>query len=65
MTARLRKLIGLFAILAFVVVYAVVVVLIAERLPDSRAVEWLFYVVAGLAWGLPILPLISWMNRGR
>ncbi|MBA4792779.1 DUF2842 domain-containing protein [Phenylobacterium sp.] len=65
MTARVRKLIGLFAILAFVVFYAVAVVAIAERLPDNRAIEWIFYVVAGLAWGVPILPLISWMNRGR
>ena len=65
MTARVRKLIGLFAILACVVFYAVAGVVVAERLPDNRAVEWIFYIVAGLAWGVPILPLISWMNRGR
>jgi len=65
MTARVRKLIGLFAILAFVVFYAVAIVAIAERLPDNRPVQWIFYIVAGLAWGVPILPLISWMNRGR
>ena len=65
MSARQRKLIGMFAILAFVAVYAVAAVAIGERLPDNVAIQALFYGVVGLAWGVPILPLISWMNRGR
>ncbi len=65
MSARQRKLIGMFAILAFVTAYAVAAVAIGERLPDHIAVQVLFYGVVGLAWGVPILPLISWMNRGR
>jgi hypothetical protein len=65
MSARQRKLIGMFAILAFVAVYAVAAVAIGERLPDNVAIQVLFYGIVGLAWGVPILPLISWMNRGR
>ena len=65
MPARLRKLIGLFGILVFVTAYAVAASKIAERLPDNLAVQAVFYIVVGLAWGVPILPLISWMNRGR
>jgi hypothetical protein len=65
MSARLRKLIGLFGILAFVTAYALIASKIADHLPDNFAVQTVFYLVAGLAWGVPILPLISWMNRGR
>ena len=65
MSARVRKLIGLFAILAFVTAYAVVAVKIADHLPDNMLVQTIFYVVAGLGWGVPILPLIRWMNSGR
>ena len=64
-SARVRKLIGLFGILAFLIAYAVVAGMIGERLPRHWAVQLAFYVVAGLGWGVPILPLISWMNRGR
>ncbi len=65
MKARQRKLIGMIGLLAFVAAYAVAAVLIAERLPDNFADQSIFYVIAGLAWGVPILPLITWMNRGR
>ncbi len=64
MSARVRKLVGMFAILAFVAAYAVAAVFIAERLPDTLWVQTVFFIVAGLGWGVPILPLISWMNRG-
>jgi hypothetical protein len=63
MTARVRKFIGLFGILAFLAAYIFVVSLLADHVP--KAWELAFYVVAGLGWGLPIFPLISWMNRGR
>jgi hypothetical protein len=65
MSARVRKLIGLFGILVFVTAYALIASKIADHLPDNFAVQAVFYLVAGLAWGVPILPLISWMNRGR
>ena len=43
---------------------SVAAVFIAERLPDTLWVQTVFFIVAGLGWGVPILPLISWMNRG-
>jgi hypothetical protein len=33
----------------------------AERLYDGAETE--YYVVAGLAWVLPAMPIISWMSR--
>ncbi|HEY8574663.1 DUF2842 domain-containing protein [Phenylobacterium sp.] len=64
-SARVRKLIGLFAILAFLTAYAVVAGMIGERVPRHWAAQLAFYLIAGIGWGIPILPLISWMNRGR
>jgi hypothetical protein len=62
---RVRKLIGAFAMLAFVMIYGP----IAMALAESRIVEapyWMqviAYMVLGLAWVLPLMPLIRWMQR--
>ncbi len=65
MSMRLRKLIGLFGILGFIVLYIAAVVRIAAYVPDHGVWQAAFYGLAGISWGIPILPLISWMNRGR
>lgn len=65
MKRRQRKFIGAVAMLVFVVVYAMIVTAIAPRvlLDGSPVVQMFFYVVAGLAWGIPLFPLIRWMER--
>lgn len=65
MNARVRKLIGLVGLLVFILIYVGAVVRIGERLPDHWAAHLAFYGLAGIAWGVPVLPLIAWMNRGR
>lgn len=65
MTARLRKLIGLLGIVAFLGAYIALVTTAADYVPKHWAAQLAFFLVAGVAWGLPILPLLSWMNRGR
>ena len=65
MTARTRKFVGMLLLLAFIVVYVGIAAMIGERLPKHWAAQLAFYVVAGLGWGVPVLPLLSWMNRGR
>lgn len=65
MRRRTRKLIGTIVILAFVMVYALIAVLVAQlKMPgQSWWVQTIFYAVAGLAWVVPLLPLIKWMER--
>ncbi len=65
MPARARKLVGGVAIVLFVIAYAALAVTVSGWLPKTAAVELPFYLVVGIAWGVPIIPLISWMNRGR
>jgi Protein of unknown function (DUF2842) len=65
MRKRTRKLIGTALILAFVMIYGPV----AMALADSRIaqapelVQTLAYLVLGLIWILPVLPLIRWMEK--
>jgi hypothetical protein len=65
MTARARKFIGLFGILGFLAAYVVAITFIADLVPKQWAVQLVFYMLAGTVWGVPLFPLISWMNRGR
>jgi hypothetical protein len=65
MSMRLRKLIGLAGILAFIIFYMGLVVRLSNYVPDHGPLQFVFYALAGVCWGVPILPLISWMNRGR
>ena len=64
MPARVRKLIGLVGILVFLAIYIAVAVIVADRLPSHWSAHLAFFVIVGTAWGAPILPLLSWMNRG-
>jgi hypothetical protein len=65
MPIRLRKLIGAVALIALVVSWALLGMAIAQ-LPAIKAnglVEVIYYVVAGLGWVLPAMPLVKWMSR--
>ena len=66
MRRRLRKLIGTCVLLAFVSIYIVLVLLIAQSDHIRHAngfVQAVFFLIAGLAWILPLMPLIRWMER--
>ena len=65
MTMRIRKLIGAFALIALVITWALLAMGVAQILPiwGHRLAELAFYVLAGLGWVLPAMPLISWMSR--
>lgn len=67
MTASHRKLIGTFLMLGFLAVYAVIALAIAAILQvhGGRVVEWVFYVVAGLAWVPGAAWIVSWMHRSE
>ena len=65
MSARARKLIGGLGIVVFVIAYAALAVTISGWLPKTTLVNLIFYPIVGIAWGVPIIPLITWMNRGR
>jgi hypothetical protein len=65
MTARVRKLIGGAGIILFLILYIGAAVQIANLLPANGAVKLAYFAIVGIGWGVPIIPLITWMNRGR
>ena len=65
MHIRTRKFLGTFALLALVAVWALLAMAFAQFALTSANgfVVALFYAVAGLGWGLPAMPVVSWMQR--
>ena len=63
MSARTRRFIAAVATLVFLVFYVWLAVVIADRLPDSFWIDLIFYPIAGIAWGLPLIPLLRWAER--
>jgi hypothetical protein len=65
MKIRTRKFIGAIGLLVLVVVWSLLGMAIAQTpwLAASRLAQAIFYVVAGLGWVLPAMPLIAWMAR--
>jgi hypothetical protein len=65
MPIRIRKLIGAVALICLVIVWALIAMAIAQPVLTSAnpVVQAIYYVVAGLGWVLPAMPLISWMSR--
>lgn len=65
MSVRVRKLIGTVALLALVSVWALLAMGFgALILPSANGyVAAAYYVVVGMGWVLPAMPLISWMSR--
>lgn len=65
MHIRTRKLIGTVGLLVLVTVWALLMMAFAQFALRAQSgwVAALFYLVAGLAWVLPAMPLIAWMQR--
>jgi hypothetical protein len=64
MHIRQRKLIGAVALLVLVVVWSLVAMALAQTVLTSinGFVAAVYYVLAGLGWVLPAMPLIKWMT---
>ena len=65
MPLRIRKLIGTIALPVLLSAWALLAMALAQSvLTDSNGVvAAIFYVVAGLGWVLPAMPLVAWMSR--
>jgi hypothetical protein len=64
MPVRLRKLIGAVLLLILVLAWALIAMALAQSpvIKANGLVEVIYYVVAGLGWVLPAMPLIRWMS---
>jgi hypothetical protein len=65
MGTRARKLIGTVVMLAFIFFYALFAMAVAEgRISEApKLIQTLAYIVLGLIWVVPLMPLIRWMAK--
>jgi hypothetical protein len=64
MPIRLRKFIGAVALFVLVVVWALVAMALAQApaIRDNAYLSVAYYVIAGIGWVLPAMPIVSWMS---
>ena len=65
MKIRTRKLLGTIALLLLAAVWSLMGMVVAQTpwLANSGVLQMVFYIVVGMGWVLPAMPLISWMSR--
>jgi uncharacterized protein DUF2842 len=65
MPPRLRKFIGAIALFVLVVVWALLAMALAQMpaIRDNAIASVAYYVVAGLGWCLPAIPIVTWMSK--
>src|SRR5262245_6243158 len=65
MPIRVRKLIGAILLIVLVATWALLAMALAQSplVKANGVIEVIYYVVAGLGWVLPAMPLIRWMSR--
>lgn len=65
MSPRIRKLIGTLALFALVIGWALIAMAVAQFPPifNNAWIAGLYYVIAGLGWVLPAMPLVRWMQK--
>ena len=61
-----RKPAGIFLILALILGWSILVTVAFDLIRDLPwPVHALYFVIAGIAWILPLKPLLRWMETGK
>jgi Protein of unknown function (DUF2842) len=65
MTIRTRKFFGAIALIVLAATWALVGMALAQMpwLESCGLLQAVFYVVVGMGWVLPAMPIVSWMSR--
>jgi Protein of unknown function (DUF2842) len=67
MPLRLRKFIGAVVLFVLVIVWALVAMALAQMpaIREHAVVSVAYYVIAGIGWVVPAIPIVTWMSRRR
>lgn len=61
-----RQLVGIFGIIAWIIVWAVIVASFSTTVGQWPVlVQAIFYLVVGIVWITPLKPVLRWMETGR
>ncbi|MGI4816976.1 MAG: DUF2842 domain-containing protein [Janthinobacterium lividum] len=63
MPPRLRRFVASVAVLAFLTFWVWGAVSLADVLPNIWWVDLIFFTVAGIGWGVPLIPLLRWAEK--
>jgi hypothetical protein len=65
MTIRTRKFFGAIALVVLAATWALVGMALAqmEWIASSGLLQAAYYVVVGMGWVLPAMPIVTWMSR--
>lgn len=64
MQPSIRKPVGIFVILAGLAVYGLIIASFADQIGAlAKPAQALVYLILGIAWLLPLRPLLVWMNK--
>jgi hypothetical protein len=65
MPLRLRKFIGAILLFVLVTIWALAAMALAQApaIHDSTLASIAYYVIVGIGWVLPAMPLVHWMSR--
>ena len=67
MPLRLRKFIGAVALFALVIAWSLLAMALAQipAIRENAIASVLYYVIAGIGWVVPAMPLVRWMSVRR
>ena len=67
MPIRLRKFLGAIALFVLVSAWALLAMGLAQvpAIRDNAVLSVAYYVIAGIGWVLPAMPLVWWMSGPR
>ncbi|MDZ7587802.1 MAG: DUF2842 domain-containing protein [Parasphingorhabdus sp.] len=58
--------VGMLAMLVYVAVWCILIVSVSETLAEmSLWIRLGIYIIAGMAWIMPLKPFLAWMQTGK
>ena len=63
MPPRARRFVATVGVVLFLAFWVWGAVTINDRLPNIWWLDLIFFAVAGIGWGVPLIPLLRWAER--
>ncbi|WP_427792338.1 DUF2842 domain-containing protein [Brevundimonas diminuta] len=63
MSPRLRRFIATLGVIFFLAFWVWGAVSLHNLLPKAWWIDLIFFAVAGIGWGLPLIPMLRWAER--
>ena len=65
MSPRLRRFIATLGVVCFLAFWVWGAVSLHSLLPNAWWIDLIFFAVAGIGWGVPLIPMLRWAEIGR